>query len=446
MGRVFDERKGELLRICVRLDAEDVPLQSPPRNFDEALAVTVPPTIRMITYRYLGPPREMEPEEPGAEPPATPLPAFEIELPAPPVEAEKAPAKPIEGVWKIRYVERDGAIQKSSLSDRMPSAVRFDGDGTFRVHEVVVSKALSSLVKRGRYQVFPGSSPARIDLSMSVTPSPDLPAPPAVEAQHGIYRIDGETMTLCVYSPNATQAMPHVAAYAPGPYQQYEAYRPKGFETSSGDGRLLMVLERGSEKDFEMEAQESANELIGTWRGVEMQPGSEIGGGITPASIELVVVPGRMFFGGVGQQISDYTIRTDVSPHEIDLHGLKPKTDLKGIYERKGELLHLCLASSELRRRPESFEDGRILVAAENPLVSLMTFRYVGPPHEVDFEGLSEPEKEAPVMPPPVSEVEVPNVRPVAPAACAGERSDSASASARAGAGGRPRRQVRPEP
>ncbi len=241
--------------------------------------------------------------------------------------AAKAEANGIEGVWKIRYVERNGAIvsHRAKFGGTVPSAVRFK-DGVFELHEPIVSKALESLPREASYQVFAGKTPLEIDLD---------------QRQPGIYRVDGDTMTLCMYSPDAE---------TPALYQTGDVgggdNRPTGFETNLNDGRLLMVLERGTEEDFAPK-ERPANELVGTWKIVEMIANGKHQEEEIRSAGEWVILPGWILWKASGAEVMKYELKPEASPKEIDTHS--DLEDLQGIYERHGELLRLCLAPTETR-------------------------------------------------------------------------------------------------
>ncbi|HEU5116495.1 MAG TPA: sigma-70 family RNA polymerase sigma factor, partial [Isosphaeraceae bacterium] len=315
--------------------------------------------------------RAEEPEKPQAEP------AKVEEAKAEPAKAEK---NPIEGVWKIRYVERNGAVQKASLAGR-PSAMRFGKDGTFEVHEPIATKALHSLFKQAKYTINRESNPKEIRL---VLPGYSQEGTPDSAVQSGICRVDDDTMSLCLWTGDYSGVVMPAPAYGPAPAES----RPERFETSSGDGCLLLVLERGTEEDFEAETLGPANELVGTWRAVDMISSGEPGWA-SQTNLEVVILPDRMFWeGGVGE-VMPYEIHPEASPRQIDLQG-GPLNNVTGIYERKGELLRLCLAEVK-RGRPESFYEAKVHVEDSANQVTLITFRYIGPPREIDFAELEVP-------------------------------------------------------
>jgi len=93
-------------------------------------------------------------------------------------------------------------------------AYRFTPDG--RVFTAAESRVPA---ETGTYRVDPDEVPARIDLLSAPSPTGRLTP--------GIYRVEGDTLTLCLWVGRAT-----------------EAERPTRFAAPAGSGAVLLILKR----------------------------------------------------------------------------------------------------------------------------------------------------------------------------------------------------------
>ncbi|GAC1473816.1 MAG: hypothetical protein NVSMB9_23110 [Isosphaeraceae bacterium] len=116
----------------------------------------------------------------------------------------------INGVWATTSVTIDGHRVPDDPTDG-PSLLAFD-------KESYVQRVGSRIVDEGTYKVDAGKSYRTIDLHLKTGPE-------AGKRQLGIYRIEGETLTLCLASPG-------------------EEKRPRDFEEKGGMIHVIIVSRR----------------------------------------------------------------------------------------------------------------------------------------------------------------------------------------------------------
>jgi uncharacterized protein (TIGR03067 family) len=137
--------------------------------------------------------------------------ALAVAAPAPKADAKEAAS--IVGEWAA-----DGYVQAGSQRDR-PIRITFTADGKFLVQEGKREKP-----EEATYKADPKKAPAEIDIFPPVRQT----APPMM----GIYKVDGDTLTLCV-SKGGPEA----------------GTRPAKFESAEGSRDTLFTLKRVKAKD-----------------------------------------------------------------------------------------------------------------------------------------------------------------------------------------------------
>jgi uncharacterized protein (TIGR03067 family) len=127
------------------------------------------------------------------------------------LQAQDVPKKvemPLPSQWELVYAE----FQGEKFKDPTKLVLNADGTGTLR---------FSGDDFTFKYEVTPKTDPLKMDLAMSWVGHRNVPA----ISHASIYRYDGVNLTLCM-------------AWAAN------AERPTDFSTSTGDGRLLLVLKQ----------------------------------------------------------------------------------------------------------------------------------------------------------------------------------------------------------
>jgi RNA polymerase sigma factor (sigma-70 family) len=272
----------------------------------------------------------------------------------------------IRGNWKVVSVEVAGKeVLRAPASGRYSNLII--GDGRFRLDEATPPAAFKYLLVDATYELDPFATPKEISLRgrrgyLS-------------EAQLGIYRWDGETLTLCFDRIGSRT-------------------RPKAFATGAGAAQTLLLLRRETfgVTDHAPPAREAAEaempppargtpaadelaRLQGTWICTRM----ELGGGqvaLPSQALASEVKGNRWVTKRDGRALGHSSIIvTDPTrtPKEIDLVSVIPgRTDgpiSKGIYRLDGDELTLCLNTPSMPERPKTFattpNDGLQLITLE---------------------------------------------------------------------------------
>lgn len=116
----------------------------------------------------------------------------------------------IRGIWAAQSIMIDG-IKKPDDPTAGTTMIAFDG-------KTYVQREGSKIVEEGDYLLTAGDDPGTIDLSITKGEY-------AGQTQLGIYRLSGETLTICASAPGAKS-------------------RPKDFNTKPGSGKALVVFRR----------------------------------------------------------------------------------------------------------------------------------------------------------------------------------------------------------
>jgi uncharacterized protein (TIGR03067 family) len=131
-------------------------------------------------------------------------------------EPDKTDQELLQGTWRVVAGERDGRPVPEEILKRADGVLTFTGDKVrVRMQESEITPPRD---RQARLYLDPTKEPKAIDL---------IALGGAVDAFVGIYRLDGDTLTLCGYME---------------PNERTE--RPTAFATKPGDGRRLIILRR----------------------------------------------------------------------------------------------------------------------------------------------------------------------------------------------------------
>lgn len=123
----------------------------------------------------------------------------------PPSDAGKKDLEKLQGEWKAEKAQNDGEEAPASLVEKMTVTVK---------GESMTIDVGSARDEKAKIHLDPGKSPAAIDIK---------PTRPGRETILGIYRLEGDSLTLC---------------------WAIEGARPAEFASKSGSKHVLFVLKR----------------------------------------------------------------------------------------------------------------------------------------------------------------------------------------------------------
>jgi uncharacterized protein (TIGR03067 family) len=126
----------------------------------------------------------------------------------PPNDAAKKDLEKIQGRWTVQQAQREGKDAPDQLREKM--AVKIDGS------KLDIDDSESARKEIAEINLDPSKSPAAIDLKIS--------RPGNNETLFGIYKIDGETLSIC--------------------WTKHGGERPNEFKTKPGSDQVLFVLTR----------------------------------------------------------------------------------------------------------------------------------------------------------------------------------------------------------
>jgi RNA polymerase sigma factor (sigma-70 family) len=253
--------------------------------------------------------RPLAAEPPGPKPEGQPQPAARAA--DQPKEAErKTDQGKLQGSWAIVTAEAGGHKASEDEVKKIGLALDFAGD------KVRLEQGDGSEV--ATFRLDPTKDPKAIDLILGKT-----------EVHRGIYRLDGDRLTICKSHP-------------PGE-------RPTEFATKA-DSKfpMLLVFKRSGEPD--------QAKLQGTWTITAVEVGGKPSEGLKGGRV--VFAGDRMTVEKAGKEAQEATFTLDpfASPKAIDgtpLNGPNKGATFPGIYALEGDTLKLCLALEE--RRPTEF-------------------------------------------------------------------------------------------
>jgi uncharacterized protein (TIGR03067 family) len=131
-------------------------------------------------------------------------------------EPAKTDRELLQGTWRAVAVERDGHPVPEEIVKRADGILTFTGDRVrVRMQQTEITPARD---RQGRLYLDPTKEPKALDL---------IALGGEVDAFVGIYRLEGDTLTLCGYME---------------PNERTE--RPTAFATKPGDGRRLITFRR----------------------------------------------------------------------------------------------------------------------------------------------------------------------------------------------------------
>jgi uncharacterized protein (TIGR03067 family) len=145
----------------------------------------------------------------------------------------------------------------------------------------------------------------------------------------GIYRLDGDTMTLCLGAPNDK--------------------RPTTFDTVRDSGRLLMVFKKKTDA-----AEAKRESLQGAWE-IALTASKDT----PPLKIKVAFGEERVSFGALSFLNVTYQIDPSKSPKHIDwtpIEGPKKGQPIPSIYRLEGDTLTICLGEAG-GKRPTEFHE-----------------------------------------------------------------------------------------
>lgn len=243
----------------------------------------------------------------------------------------------LQGSWRITSVEMDGRPMPAQ------GAIVIDGDR-------FTTTAMGAEYE-GTIEIDPGKRPKRFDLVFTTGPENG-------NRSLGIYRLDGDSWTICLSVTGKT--------------------RPTAFATAPGCGYALETLARGAAEEVEAAEMaaplepavaplEGQDDLSGEWAMVDaMQEGFHLDASMVKTARRVATHNETTTYFGK-QVVMRATYRTDSTqnPKTIDFVHIagpsKGKTQL-GIYEVRHGMLRLCFAVPG-QPRPVDFEsrpgDGR---------------------------------------------------------------------------------------
>jgi RNA polymerase sigma factor (sigma-70 family) len=259
-----------------------------------------------------------------------------------PAELAAAELKTLEGAW--RAVRADGGGQPRDPDDLARMRVRVLGD---RLHLYADGRDEDRVVVH-RIAVTPTTAPRRIDLARvawgeKITPDPADGGRPVA----GIYKLDGDTLTIC-------------AAVAAGPGQPPPAARPAEFK--GGKDLALLVLERVKDEKEELKA------LAGEWRFTGLSHSGKDAPAADVEKMRWVIADegGAVAMSdGPGRPIRGAQLA--VAPAEAPAHvtltlttGPEVGNTLDGIYFRQGDKLVAAFADPKKKgsTRPKELKPG----------------------------------------------------------------------------------------
>jgi uncharacterized protein (TIGR03067 family) len=129
-----------------------------------------------------------------------------------PADSAKKDLERMQGRWSVQQAQRDGKDAPATVRDGM--TVKIDGN------KLVISEAENAREETAEMTLDPGKSPATVDFK--------LLRPGDNENAFGIYKIDGDTLSIC--------------------WTKHDGARPEQFETKAGTGQVLFVLKRAVKK------------------------------------------------------------------------------------------------------------------------------------------------------------------------------------------------------
>jgi uncharacterized protein (TIGR03067 family) len=130
----------------------------------------------------------------------------------PPTDAAKNDLSKIQGEWVVQQAQRNG----KDAPEKARESIKIKIDGS----KITISDAQSVRDETAEITLDPSKSPATIDLKPS--------RPGGEELVPGIYKLDGEMLTLC--------------------WTKQGGGRPTEFSTKAGDDHVLFVLKRAPKK------------------------------------------------------------------------------------------------------------------------------------------------------------------------------------------------------
>ena len=223
----------------------------------------------------------------------------------------------LQGAWTLTALRMDGRDMPAS------GGIEIDGD---RFQSLGMGAEYS-----GTVEIDETKKPARFDLIFTAGPE-------AGNRNLGIYRLNGDSWTLCLNMTGQS--------------------RPRTFSAAPGSGNALEVFTRGAvaaEPD-EPHAAVGEGELVGEW---EMQAAFQSG---QPLDASMVKTGRRVtsathtttYFGKQVFMKATYTTDPSQSPKTIDLVLGSGKTQL-GIYDIEGDIMKICFTPPG-HPRPTSFD------------------------------------------------------------------------------------------
>ena len=232
----------------------------------------------------------------------------------------------LQGTWRITALELDGAAMRDGV-----------GDATITVHGTEFTSHGMGEPYAGSITLMPGERPKAFDLAFTAGPPQGL-------TNRGIYKLDGDTWTICL----ATRA----------------DARPRRFATRADSGIALETLQRdtGTRRASRTPASEinpaasptvssgAPTEIEGEW---PMVSAVLDGKALAP---EMVKWCKRVTRGNVTQILAgsqsmldaEFTLDASQTPSHIDYVNRSGKNKGKaqaGIYELSGDALRICTAA-----------------------------------------------------------------------------------------------------
>jgi len=181
----------------------------------------------------------------------------------------------------------------------------------------------------GRVEIDDAKKPARFDLVFTDRPE-------AGNRNFGIYRLNGDSWTLCLNTTGKS--------------------RPRAFAARAGSGNALEVFIRGAAVVDKPAAPTGEGELVGEW---EMLAAYQSGQALDAAMVKTArrftsSTETTTFFGDRVFLKASYTTDTSPNPKTIDLVLASAKTQL-GIYEVQGDVMKICFTAPG-EPRPTHFD------------------------------------------------------------------------------------------